>query len=225
MIITIDGPVASGKSTLAKELAKKLNFYYLYSGYLYRSLGYLLHKHQNYTAETVEYASKADVDKYLDPNRFVYKYSAQDGVNIFFDELEITPFLKEPLVDRLSSYVSRNLYVRDSIVDMQRHLASQQTTVLEGRDGGSIVFPYADYKFFLTARPEIRAQRWRDMQRKKGNEFSLEKSLYRISERDASDMHRKHSPMVIPKNSIVVDNSDFTQEETLHHILKLLESR
>lgn len=225
MIITIDGPVASGKSTLAKELAKKLDFYYLYSGYLYRSLGYLLHKHLNYTSETIEYVSSSDVDTYLDTNQFIYRYNPKNGIQIFFDDEEITPFLKEPLVDQLSSHVSRNLYVRDSMVNMQRHIASQQPTVLEGRDGGSVVFPNAQYKFFLTARPEVRAQRWRDMQRKKGNEFSLEKALYRISERDSSDMHRKCSPLIIPKNSIVVDNSDMNQEATLHHVLKLLETK
>ncbi len=223
MIITIDGPVASGKSTVAKELAKKLDYYYLYSGYIYRSLGYLLHKNLNYTAETVEYVSKADVDQYLDRDRLRYEYSQQDGIHLFFDDQEITQFLKEPIVDRLSSHVSRNMYVRDSIVDLQRFLAAQQPTVLDGRDGGSVVFPDADYKFFLTARPEVRAQRWRDMQRKKGNDFTLEKALYRISERDASDMHRSYSPLIIPKNSLVVDNSDLTQEQTLHRVLELLE--
>ena len=222
MIITIDGPTASGKSTLGRMLAKELGHYYLYSGLMFRALAYVL-KHQfGYTNEQFEQPRIDEVDQVLDPKRFVYTYDDQHKERIFFDGVDITPYLKAGGIDQLASMVSRNSAVRDKLMQLQRAIAKSADVIVDGRDSGSVVFPYADYKFYVTASEDERAKRWLKLQGKFGTDRSLEDARIFIHERDQRDMKRKNAPLTIPEGAHVIDNTDQTPQETLAAMLAIM---
>lgn len=223
MIITIDGPAASGKSTAARLLAKKLGYYYLNSGLLYRALGYLLLEQGGYSFETIANPSESDVKKYLDPASLVYTSDDQTTAHIFFDSQEITSFLKNERIDKASSTVSTNPLVRKYLLQFQRALAVTHNVIVEGRDSGTIVFPQAQIKFFLTASLDVRAQRWQLEAEQKGIKISISEVQKQLCERDKRDTERAVAPLKIPDNAIVVDNSLYTINETVDVLLHYVE--
>lgn len=220
MIITIDGPAASGKSTVARMIAEQLDFYYLNTGLLYRAVTYILIKKHSYTQETLKAVQAEDIAQCVDMNRFFYSYTPQEGSTVLYDTVDITRFLKDPLIDQNVSLISPQPLVREALSHLQRAIAKDHDVIVEGRDVGSVVFPHADYKFFLTASLEVRAQRWRRYQEKKGNIYSLQEAQERVEERDHQDQTRAHSPLVVPANAIIVDSSDITLQESVQEILK-----
>src|SRR3990172_12889222 len=151
MIITIDGPVASGKSSVAKVLAKKLNFYYVYTGLLYRAVAYvLIQKHkpsEPITPESVAALMPADLEFIA---RLRYSY-ADDKPHVFYANQEITSFLSAAVLEQAASLVSAHPPVRGALLEFQRALARNHNVIADGRDCGSVVFPNADLKFYLTA--------------------------------------------------------------------------
>ncbi len=222
MIITIDGPIASGKSTIARLLAKHFNYYYIYSGILYRALAYLLINEAGYTENMLRDPKREDIVRYLDPKFFQYVYDDQFQERVFFDKEDITPRLKSSFIDKMTSILSVNKQVRDALMQVQRKLAQQHSVVVDGRDAGSIVFPHADFKFFLTASVSVRATRWKNQQAKIGCLFSREQASKIISERDNRDATRAIAPMIIPDRAIIVDNSDLNVQETLQKMIYYL---
>ena len=221
MIITIDGPVASGKSTAARMLAQKLNIYYLNTGLLYRGLGYLLLRREGYTLQNITNVSAEDLAVYADPQRLNYQYE-EDEASISFDGKDLTSLLKTPEIDQAASIVSTNQAVREVLNVLQRHIAKDHDVVIEGRDSGSVVFPNADYKFFLTASAQVRAQRWRAKLAEKRVDVSDEQAEEQINERDARDSSRKIAPLMVPKDAIVIDDSELDQQETVGKILEII---
>ncbi len=222
MIITIDGPTASGKSTMGRGLAKRLGYYYIYSGLLFRALAYLLINERGYKEDALRNPRAEDIEYCFNAERFFYQYNDQFQERLFFDEIDITPHLKTSFIDRRSSIVSTNRRARDKIADVQRDIARDYSIVVDGRDVGSVIFPDADIKFFLTASVEVRAERWRHVQSKQGNDFSLEQAIERITERDQRDQERDIAPLIIPDDAIMVDNSALSQEQTLEKMLTLI---
>ncbi len=222
MIVTIDGPTASGKSTIARALAHELGFYYLPTGWLYRAVAYLLVERCNYTQEMLASPTPEDVSFCLDPSRLVYTYDKKRGGSLFFDGMDITSFLKDYMVDRYVAVISPIVMVRERVVQAQRAFAKAHDSVIEGRDSGSVVFPHADYKFYLTASTEVRAQRWMNDQKRRGNFFTQKEAEKEITERDRKDMQRKHSPLKIPEGAIEVDNSGMNLEETVKALMNHL---
>lgn len=222
MIITIDGPTASGKSTTGRLLAKRLGYYYLYSGILYRALAYLLVNFGGYTEENIYKPKSIDIATYLDPQRFIYEYDEQYKERVLFDGQDITPHLKNSFMDKLSSILSMNEEVRIRLNQLQREIAKQGHIIVDGRDAGSVVFPEADAKIFLTASVSVRAARWLEKQERQGMAFTFEQARNVISERDARDTQRAIAPMVIPKDAIVIDNSDITTQDTLQKIIECI---
>lgn len=223
MIITIDGPVASGKSTIGRLLTYKKDLYYLYSGSLFRALGYLLCMYKGYTAETIAQAASADIDWCLDPHRFMYQYSHTDGEQVFFNGVAISMHLKTPLVDQLSSIIGTNAYAREKLVQLQRTIAQNKKSVVDGRDSGSVVFPTAEYKFYVTASPEVRAQRLYNAYQQKGAQITYAQALQAIEERDARDEGRTVAPLKIPTGAIVVDTSDMSIDEVIDYLIEYIE--
>jgi len=220
MVITIDGPVASGKSTVARKLARRLNYFYLYSGLLYRALAYILMDRYGYGKDQIKEPLEDDVYEALDPARFMYRYDDQFRERIFYDGADITPFLKGSFIDEVVSDLAANANVRQVMRRLQHQLAMTQDIVSEGRDMGTVVFPDADHKFFLTASLDVRAERWRSMQQGRGTNFSYEEAKVLIDERDRKDCARSLAPLCVPEGAVIVDSSTLSVDEVIERMLE-----
>jgi cytidylate kinase len=204
MIITLDGPCGSGKSTLAQLISKKLGFFYLNSGYIYRALGYVLGGDAD--LEAVEECFENIV---YNPGQILYKGE------------DITGKLKTNEVSQKAAVISKNKEIRELIDIYKRGLAQKKgNLIMDGRDGGSVVFPNADYKFYITAPTEVRAKRLvEDYQRRFDKELLYEDAYNNIYSRDESDKTRKYGRLVKPEGCIVIDTSDMDVEETLEKVI------
>ena len=220
MIITIDGPSGTGKSTAAKGLAHALGITYFDTGALYRAIswqvrqaGVLLEEKEKLTA-----LLKA----------FTYHVRTLDGERRYFvGDVDVTMAIRSPEITAIVSEVSALKEVREALKPIQVNVSKEMDVVFEGRDLGTVVFPHADIKFFLTARPEIRAKRrYVELQKKfPDQEFSLEKTLQDIEERDKYDSSREIAPLKQAVDAILVDTSDQTIDEVIQTMKKLVETR
>ncbi len=220
MIIAIDGPSGAGKSTLGKMLAKKLGLLYLDTGAMYRAvalaamqLGVSFDDKQR----VVEIAENARIELIGEP----------DSLKIFLDGNEVTAEIRTLEVAQSASVVSTVSEVRKIMVEHQRSLGenSVEGCVLEGRDIGSVVFPHADIKFFLTAKPEARARRRFEEDTTKGRESTYEQTLAEINERDERDVSRADSPLTIPEDAVVIDTSELDLSEVFEQMLAAVRER
>ncbi len=222
MIITIDGPVASGKSTIGKLLAQKMGAYYLYTGLLYRALAYLLIENFGYTLDSIGNPDQKEVQLLIDPKRFSYRYNEQMGGQLFFDGNDITPLMKNPLIDQASSILSANNQVREQLNRIQRTIADERTIIIDGRDAGSVVFSHAEYKFFLTADERERAHRWQAHQAIKSNNLSLDQAIVSIRMRDQRDSQRTYAPLIIPHGARVIDTTGMSPEQVVTQMMSYM---
>lgn len=215
MIITLDGPAGSGKSSTARKLAQKLGGVYLDTGAMYRSVTLVAletGKNPADEAECEAIARAIGVDF----------SEAPDGQKVFINGRDRTPDIRTPEVDRAVSAVSAHKGVRDKMVALQRDLARHHATVIvEGRDAGSVVFPNADHKFFISADPRLRAER-RAAQMGDMEGCGIETIVNDIVMRDEKDSSRANSPLVIPPGAVVIDNSNLNLDETVRKIIELL---
>jgi cytidylate kinase len=223
MIITIDGPTASGKSTIAAELAKKLHFYFLSSGILYRALAYLLIK-DGHSIGSFAHLKEKDLAPYF-TEKFSYSYSPEKGSIVLFNNEDITSHLKTKNIDTASSIIALNPIARQILLSLQHIIAHNYDIIVEGRDTGSVVFPNADLKFFITADAHERAKRWQKDQEKKGNKFTLDQALKEIQERDYRDQHRAIAPLIIPKGAIIVDTTNLSIEKIVHEMSAVIKKK
>jgi cytidylate kinase len=214
MIIAIDGPSGAGKSTLGKMLAKKLGLLYLDTGAMYRAVALsVLRKNVDFahTAEIAGIAETAKIDLVGDP----------DAMTVWLDGDDVTAEIRTLEIAQAASVVSTISDVRRVMVDHQRQigLSSPNGCVLEGRDIGSVVFPDADVKFFLTAKPEARARRRFAEDTDKGRVSTYEQTLAEINERDKRDVSREDSPLTIADGAIVIDTSELDLTEVFDQML------
>lgn len=210
-IITIDGPTASGKSTVAKLLARDLGIYFLGTGLMFRGLAYLLIERAGYNESDLYFPRLHDLENFGDSARFVYD---QEG-KIFFEGEDLTPFLKSGSMDSAASIISTNPVVREVLLHIQRACGTQFDLVAEGRDAGSVIFPQASCKFFLTASIPVRAQRWQADQERRGNIVSLEQAIEIIGMRDKRDSEREVAPLVKLADAVEIDNSNIDTLATI----------
>jgi len=214
MIIAIDGPSGAGKSTLGKMLAKKLRLLYLDTGAMYRAVG-LSAITQKLSLEDEEHvaeiAETAKIDLVGEP----------DSLQVFLDGKDVTAAIRTPEVARAASVVSSISEVRRIMVEHQRAIGLEAPNgcVLEGRDIGSIVFPNADIKFFLTAKPEARARRRFEEDKGKGRVSTYEQTLAEINQRDERDVSRQDSPLTISEDAVVIDTSELDLTEVFDQML------
>jgi cytidylate kinase len=225
MIITIDGPVASGKSTIARILAKKLGYYYVYSGILYRALGYILVHEYEYTDAMLHTLDHAHVQACFDPRYFTYMYDQKTNERVLFKGVDITSQLKTAAIDLVSSAISKDLFVRHTVTQLQRSIAAHADVVVDGRDTGSVVFPHAECKFFLTASIEVRARRWAGQQAHQGNYVTQHQAQKIIGDRDRRDMHREYSPLVVPQGAVIIDSSDLNVDQTVEQMMDVIKNK
>lgn len=217
MIITIDGPVATGKSTVAKKLAHSIGFIFFDTGAMYRSLTYGILKHQ------IDINSPEKLKFFLDHFTFDIKVSQREKIYFYEDE-NITHKIREKEVTEAVSAISAIRAVRDKLVAIQRQLAEGVNAVFEGRDMGAFVFPNAALKIFLTGRNEIRAQRRYNELKAKYPDITLEQCLEDINKRDAYDSTREYSPLCKADDAYVIDTSDITIDEVVYKILEYKDS-
>jgi len=212
MIITIDGPSGTGKSSAAKGLAKALGFLYFETGAMYRAVTYVCLK------EKIDLQDRAQVASLL--HRFSFRVEQKEGHALYFvDGEEITEKIRNTEVTRKVSEVAAIPAVREAMVPIQRRVGHQGNVVFEGRDLGTVVFPEAEVKFFLTAEPLERAKRrYKELIAKNPSlveTLSLQEILEDQEKRDEQDRTRSHSPLRPAQEAFLIDTSQLTLEEVI----------
>ena len=210
--VAIDGPAGAGKSTIAKALAKELGFHYVDTGAIYRTLGYFF--------DLIGIGPK-DIDgitKYIDECVIEIEWDEDGSQHMFLNETDVSEEIRTPEISKIASAVSAHGLVRDALLDMQRNVAKTHDVSMDGRDIGSVALPRADVKFFLTASPEVRAQRRFEELQAKGSKDTYAKVLKEVNDRDHADMTRAVAPLKQTKSHILVDTSDMTIEEVIAHM-------
>jgi CMP/dCMP kinase len=211
-VITIDGPSASGKGTIAKRVAGALGFHYLESGALYRLVGLLALRH--------DLADEAAIARAAAAMDVVFQ-----GDEIFLEEEEVSQHIRHEAVGNRASEVAPMPKVRESLLARQRAFRQPPGLVADGRDMGTVVFPDASLKIFLTARAEIRAERRYKQLIEKGISANLRALSRDLAERDARDANRPVAPLVPAPDSLVLDSSALSIEAVASRILELCGER
>ena len=212
MNIAIDGPSGAGKSTVAKELAKRLHITYLDTGAMYRTVAL------KSIRLGVDVTDEEGVKAFLPTVNLDIKY-IDDTQHVFLDGEDVSKEIREHHISKAASDISRIPAVRLFLVEMQRALASKYDCVLDGRDITSYVLPNAEYKFFITAAPEVRAKRRYDELLQKGQTVDFDTLLDDIKKRDYNDSHRDFAPLTRTEDSIYLDTSDMTIDEVIATVL------
>ncbi len=220
MIIAIDGPSGAGKSTLGKMLAKKLNLLYLDTGAMYRAVALAVTKAKIGLDDVKGVASIAE-------NARIELVGEPDAMKVFLDGNDVSVEIRTLEVAQAASRVSTISEVRRIMVEHQRAMGESAPNgcILEGRDIGSIVFPNADIKFFLTAKPEARARRRHTEDQVKGRLSTYEQTLAEINERDERDVSRADSPLTITPDAVVIDTSELDLTEVFEQMISKINDR
>ena len=214
LIIAIDGPVGSGKSTVARRVAEMLGYTHLDSGAMYRAVG-LKALRRSVPLDSPERLSQLAETAHID-------LVPRDGrLLVLLDEEDVTEAIRAPEVSHAASVVAVVPGVRHPMVAEQRRAGEQGGVVMEGRDIGSVVFPHAGLKIFLDASPEVRAARRQRELEEKGEPQEFAKVLEEVHRRDRRDREREMSPLVRAADAVVVDNTAMDAEETARVIVLL----
>ncbi len=215
MKITIDGPSGAGKSTIAKLLAKKLNLTYLDTGTMYRAVAlYLLENgYDNFEDEECLKNYLNDID-----------ISFKDDKIYLFDR-DISSDIRMEKIGMIASDISKYIPVREKLVDMQRDIAKKTDIIMDGRDTGTVVLKDADYKFYLTADVDKRAERRLNQLGVEYTTDEFNKIKNDLSTRDYNDMNRKVSPLKVADDGIIIDNTSLTIDETIKKIINIIEGK
>ena len=208
-IVTIDGPSASGKGSLSKNIAKHLDFNILDSGLLYRVYAYLFSISGNHE----------EIKKLI--NEQITFISDQDGINVLKDNNNITHELRTEKTAKTASQISALDITRKNLLNIQRDFYSGKGLVADGRDMGTVVFPDARLKIFLEASAEVRAKRRYLELQNRGQEVNMPDLIADIESRDFKDRTRTISPLIPAEDSIVIDSSEMSLEEVLSFTKKL----
>jgi cytidylate kinase len=219
LIIAIDGPSGSGKSTLSRLLARELGLLYVDTGSMYRAVALAVKEagvSPTDAAAVAEVAEGAEIELSGDPDSLQVRLGGRD----------VSEEIRTEEVTHTSSVVSTNPAVRRELVRRQRELGRQgRGVVLNGRDIGTVVFPDADVKFFLTAVPEERARRRFEEERLKSRDLNYEETLADINARDRRDATREESPLRIADDAVVIDTTEFSVEEVFRRMLEVVRER
>ncbi len=225
LIIAIDGFSSTGKSTVAKQLAKHLGYIYVDTGAMYRAVA-LYALQQNYIDEHQNILTHALVDD-LDNVHITFKHNAALGFSeVYLNNVNVESKIRGLEISSFVSKVAAISDVRQKLVTLQQQMGANKGIVMDGRDIGTVVFPKAELKLFMTASAKTRAQRRFDELVAKGDtQISYDDVYKNVVERDTMDTTRKDSPLVMAVDAIEIDNSDLTREEQFTYILSLVNTK
>jgi len=214
ILITIDGPAGAGKTTVSRMLADRLGIQYVDTGALYRTVAY----------EAAQRQIRSDDDDALEKlcgDLNIQFISGENGLRIASNGIDISDYIRTPEITRAASAVSARPVVREFLLGLQRRMGKQRSTVFEGRDMGTVVFPDADVKFFLCADSRLRAVR-RYNEIKSNTVITLKEVERDICRRDRDDSNRKLAPLKPAQDAIVIDSTDLTVEQVVERMASFI---
>ncbi|MDY3862041.1 MAG: (d)CMP kinase [Ruminococcus sp.] len=214
--IAIDGPAGAGKSTIAKTAAKELNFIYVDTGALYRTVGLAA------TRKGVEAMPSKEVDELLKNIRVELTFNDENQQVVLLDGEDVSELIRTPEASMMASAISAVPAVREYLLDLQRNIAKRHNVIMDGRDIGTVVLPDAKIKIFLYAEPEDRAKRRYDELIAKGMDVNYEDILKDVKQRDYNDSHRDIAPLKPAKDSIMVNTTGNTLEQSVQLLIKIM---
>ena len=214
MIISIDGPAASGKSTTAKLLSDKLGYVHLNSGLLYRAVTYVFIKNdffENFEENITDFFLKNKID-----------LRGDNLDEVFWNEIDITEKLSNEYINKNINKISNNYLIRKMLVDKQRLLSVNRNIVCEGRDIGTVVFPDAEFKFFLNASIMSRVERRYKEFKKKNMMVQIEEIQNNLVNRDKNDINRDLSPLLKANDAIEINTTNLTIDQQVGKIYNII---
>ena len=217
--IAIDGPAGAGKSTIAKKLAAELGYHYVDTGAIYRTVAYFM---------DLLGVSPKDVDgveRYIDELTIDIEYDEEGKQHMIMNGMDVSDDIRTQDIAQKASLVSAHAVVREVLLDMQRDMAKAYDVIMDGRDIGTVVLPKASVKIFLTASPEVRAQRRCDELIAKGQKAKYDTILKEIKQRDYQDTHREIAPLKLARDSIKVDTSEMDIDQVVEHIRNIVREK
>lgn len=209
MIVAIDGPAGSGKGTVSKIIAKKCNLVYIDTGAMYRAVAYLTLKNN------IDINDEESIVNLAKNSNIVFKED-----KVYINDLDVTKEIRTMEVTKIVSPISSIVPLREILVDMQRVMAKDYDVIMEGRDITTVVFPNANYKFYLDATKEERANRRYKENLEKGINSTYEEVLENIEKRDYNDMHKKVGSLMRTEDQIYIDSTNLTIEEVVETFRK-----
>lgn len=214
-VIAIDGPAASGKSTTARELAKEFAYVYIDTGAMYRACAL------KFLQDNIDINNEKDLRKMLGNIDIKIEYSPE-GNHIYLDSVDVSQRIRQADITRLSSEIAVIGIVREKMVELQRKMGERGGVIMDGRDIGTVVFPHADFKFFMVATPSARARRrWLEA-KEKGENLDLKEVEKELIWRDENDANRLHSPLKKAQDAIEIDTTNLSivqQTEKIRQII------
>ena len=217
--IAIDGPAGAGKSTIAKRLAKELGYKYVDTGAIYRTVAYF------FDLWGVSVKDVDGVERYIDELTIEIEYDEEGTQHMIMNGMDVSGDIRTQDISQKASLVSAHAVVREVLLDMQRDVARKHNVIMDGRDIGTVVLPKADVKIFLTASPEVRAERRTKELLAKGQKAVYETVLKEIIQRDYQDTHRPIAPLKMCRDSIKLDTSDMTIEEVVNEMRRIVKEK
>lgn len=219
--IAIDGPGGAGKSTISKEIAKRLGIVYVDTGALYRSVGYYAREH-GLSVEDVRISEKITP---MLPNISLNIEYIEGGQHVILNGEDLGDKIRQPDISMYASAVSSVGTVRQFLLETQRSIARKNSVIMDGRDIGTVILPDAEVKIFLTASNEVRAMRRYKELCEKGTEVKYEDVLSELVARDKADSERAIAPCVAAPDAVTVDNSELTFDGSVERILEIIKEK
>jgi cytidylate kinase len=218
LTIAIDGPSGAGKSTVARSLAKRLGYVYINTGAMYRSVA-LRAKEKNISPEDTLALGQ------LVSSLHIIFVTDGEQTHVLCDGQDVTEAILTPEISRLASTISKQKELRDILVRMQREMGKGGGVILEGRDIGTVVFPDADFKFYLDAKDEERIERRYHEMVEKGMKVDFKETREELMQRDHHDMHRDHSPLKKAEDAMLIDTTHLSVKEVVEEMVRLIRER
>lgn len=225
--IAIDGPAGAGKSTIAKQLAKKLAMIYVDTGAMYRTIGLYVLKEVDFLPDSVNEINDKHIEKiglfletHLEYIHIHLEYS-DAGQHIFLNDEDVSNMIRTPEMGKMASIVSSFKHVRLFGISLQQKLAKETSVIMDGRDIGTMVLPNAELKIYLTASSHVRAKRRYDEMVEKGVSVDIKQLEKEIEERDYRDMNREYAPLKKAEDAVEVDTSNMNIDEVVDELYRL----